>query len=205
MCYGGGNNGSGDARAAEDARQARLRVGMDRIGSTFGQFGDQFYNDRAKAYTDYAMPQAAQQFKDANDQVTFGLARSGNINSSAGAKQYGRLQQNYNTQKQAIVGQGLNLANDARREVASQQQAVTNQLYGTSDPQAAGQSAINAAGALRAQPQFSPLGNLFQNVTGLFAQDANARAYGAPGGFGFQGFQPQFGVGAPRNTGKVIS
>lgn len=204
MCYGGNSNSSADARQAEDARQARLRVGMDRIGSTFGQFGDQFYNDRAKAYNEYAMPQAAQQFHDTNDQLTYKLARSGNLNSSEAARQYGRLQQDYNTQKQAIVGQGLNLANDARKDVAGQQQALVSQLYGTSDPAAAGQGALNAANALRNTPQFSPIGQLFKNTTGLLAQDANARAYGMPGLFGMGSFQPSV-IGVPRNTGKVIA
>ena len=63
----GGGGGSGSDAAAqqqqqEQARQARIKAGNASIDKTFGQFDDNFYAGRSKAYTDWAQPQLEDQY-----------------------------------------------------------------------------------------------------------------------------------------------
>ena len=61
---GGGDGGAAEARRQEELRQARIREGMQNIESAFSPFNDQYYAGKAKAYSDYYLPQLKQQFDD---------------------------------------------------------------------------------------------------------------------------------------------
>lgn len=55
-------------------------------GKTTGGFGSDFFNKLRSGIVDYFMPQVAGQYKDAVADTTYGLARAGTLNSSAGAE-----------------------------------------------------------------------------------------------------------------------
>lgn len=58
MCFGGGggDGGAAQARADEQARQARIKQGVGRINEQFNQFDDSFYQGRKDAYRAFATP-----------------------------------------------------------------------------------------------------------------------------------------------------
>lgn len=168
MCIGGGgggDGGAGEARAREEARQASIRTGMGNIDSAFAGFNDDFFNARGKAYTDYAMPQLDEQWGKAQEDLTYGLSRSGLLNSSAAAEKMADAKRDYDRQRQAIESTGLDYANQARGDVERNRSDLVAQLNATADPTSAAQAAANRAGMLSASPGFQPLGQLFQNLS----------------------------------------
>lgn len=199
---GGGDGGAAEARAREDARQARIQQGMTQINDTFSKFDDAFFDTRRAAYQEYALPQLEDQWRKAQDALTFSLSRGGNLNSSVAGERLGDAKTEYTRNRQAIIDQALQYANQARSDVERGRSDVTSQLSATADPTAASQAAAARAATLNAMPAFQPLGNLFQNVTAAAA----ASQAGTGGVFG----RNQTGVGlfsgaGGRGGGRVVN
>ena len=84
-----------------------IKNGVYSTKNTTTGFNDDFFNGRKQAYMDYADPQLEDQYGDANKQLTFSLARSGLLDSSARGEKLGDLQKLYDTQKQAVADKAL--------------------------------------------------------------------------------------------------
>lgn len=184
MCTGGGGDGgAGQARADEAARQERIKQGTAAIDQNFSGFNDAFFNNRAKAFTNFANPQLADQYAQTQRNLTYNLARQGLTASSEAARNAGELQRQYNDNRALIAGKGMDAANEARSQVEQNRSELLAQLNATSDPAAAASGAVNRANTLAAQQSFSPLGQLFANTTGLLGNAATAGMYdrNAPG------------------------
>ena len=177
---GGGKGGgaAAQARADEQARQEKVRQGTERIGSIFdGQFNDQFYTDRQKAYQDYAQPQLQDQFQKAQQELTYSLARGGNLNSSTRGDQTAKLQQQYDLMNQKVADDALAQANQSRSQVEGARSDLVSMLNATGDAEGAANSATSRASMLTQPQQYSPLTGLFSDFTsGLGTQAALERA-----------------------------
>ena len=202
MCFGGGggDGGAAQARADEDARQARLKEGTARIDTEFSKFDDNFYKGRKQAYTNFAMPQLSDQYRQTGDQLAYSLARSGLGQSSESARQGGILQRDNALARQQIADAATGEAQKARQSVEDSRYNLVNQLQATSDPQMAASNAMRQANSLSMQTGFSPLANLFQNTTGVLAAANQAGAYS--GGPGMGAYKDYFGFGKPSSTGN---
>ncbi len=181
MCSGGGKasaQAAGKARDAEDERKHRLDAGMQSINDAYGSkagFNDAFYDKQSKAYRQYYNPQVKQQYGDAREQILFGLSRAGLLNSSAGAKTFGKLDQDRGLRLNEVASKAQDYANQTRAQVEASKSSVISQLYATQDPAAAARSAVNNANLIATRDNnFSPVADLFQGVTGLVAQRAAA-------------------------------
>lgn len=185
MCTGGGggDGGAAQARADEAARQARIKQGVEEIDKSFAGFDKGFYDNRARAYTNFANPQLADQYAGTQRNLTYNLARQGLTASSEASRNAGELQRQYNDARAQIAAKGLDAANDARNNVEQNRSELISQLYATSDPAQAASAALNRASVLSQQQSFSPLGQLFANTTGLLGNAAIAGYYdrNAPG------------------------
>jgi len=170
-----------DARAKEELRQNRLNQGKGAIEELFGpkNFGDPFYNKYTKASLDYNLPQLTTQYDKAKRDMTYDLARAGTLRSTAAGEAQGFLEN-----ERAVNEAGLRAKADVdtaalRQSIASQQQQAYNQLYATEDPAVAANTATSMVGnAQLAQPNLSPLGELFKPLV--------IGAAGAIQGFGDQ-------------------
>ncbi len=199
----GGNKAANQARADEAARQARIRQGTQRVGTIFdGQFNDDFFKGRQEAYIDYAKPQLEDQYGDAQKQLTFALARGGNLNSSVRGEKAADLQQRFDLTKQEITDKGLSYANEARSSVEGARSDLIGMLNATGDAEGAANSAVSRASTLSQPAAFSPLSQLFGDITaGLGQQAALERASAFSGG----AVQPRYNTGlfTPRSAVKV--
>ena len=202
----GGNSGAKEARMAraeEAARQARIREGTQRVGTIFdGNFNDQFFDGRRQAYVDYATPQVEDQFADAQKQLTFALARGGNLNSSVRGEKAADLQKRFDLTKQEVTDKGLSYANEARSNVEGARSELIGMLNATGDAEGAANSAVSRASTLSQPAAFSPLTQLFGDFTaGLGQQAALERAAAFSGG----AVQPRFNTGlfTPRGAVQV--
>jgi hypothetical protein len=201
MCFGGGGDGgAAQARADEEARQRRLKEGTARIDTEFSKFDDNFYKGRKQAYTNFAMPQVNDQYRQSGNQLAYSLARSGLGQSSESARQGAVLQRDNAMARQQIADAATGEAQKARQSVEDSRYNLVNQLQATSDPQMAASNAMRQANSLAMQTGFSPLANLFQNTTGVLAAANQAGAYS--GGPGMGAYKDYFGFGKPSTTGN---
>lgn len=180
MCFGG--NGGAKALAAQqeqqvqqartdaDLKAAKLKVGMGNIDSAFSGFDDNYFSNLAKDYENYAKPQLADQYEEQKKNLIYSLARKGNLNSSVYGDQQALLDRQNNTNLTGIAGTGQDYANQARRDVQAARNDVTSQLNSSYDADAANTAALASARSLAVPVSFSPLGNLFTNVSALAAQ-----------------------------------
>lgn len=198
MCFfggGGGDGGAAQARADEAARQARIKQGVANIDSQFSKFDTNFFNGRQKAYTDYALPQVNDQYKQTADQLAFSLARNGQSSSSEAARQGGILQRDNALARQQVADGAIGEAQKARQSIEDNRNNLIQQANMSADPALAAQNAIRQASVLAQQGQFSPIGNLFQNTTAVLGAANNAGAYS--GGPGLNAYKNYFGFGTP--------
>lgn len=170
----GGKSGGNEARMAredEQARQERIRQGTGEINNIFGQFDDDFFGGRRDAFMSYATPQLNDQYADAQRQLTFALARGGNLDSSARGQQTADLQKHFDLANQQIADEALSLEGQTRNSVEDARSNLIATLNATGDVQGAVNSSLARASALSQPQAFSPLSNLFSNFyTGMALQ-----------------------------------
>lgn len=165
------------ARAKEEARQAQIRSGTKRVNNIFSQFDDDFFSGQRDSYLNYANPQLEDQFGDAQRELTFALARSGNLESSARGSKVADLQKLYDLNRQQIADQGLSYESQARNNIEDARAGLISSLNATGDATQAANSAVARAQALSQPAAYAPLVDLFSRFTaGLGAQAAQERA-----------------------------
>jgi hypothetical protein len=190
------------ARAEEEARQQRIRQGTSSINKTFGQFNDDFYRGIRDSYTEYAMPQLTEQRDKAAKDLTFSLARSGQLDGSVRAQKSGELQKLFDLNEQQVRDQALAQENQSRNAVESARSDLVGMLNATGDNQQAVNSALSRATILTQPQAYSPLGQLFTDFTAeLGNQAARERAAAASGGR----YQPTFNTGLFGGQGQVVT
>jgi hypothetical protein len=108
-----------DARAAEDARQAKIRGYESDINSRFdSMFTPDFYSKRENDYRSLYKPQLDDQFKKSQEDLTYWLADRGTLNSSVRGNKSADLQKLYDSGNRKINDSALNLTNDTKGAVA---------------------------------------------------------------------------------------
>lgn len=154
-----------EARDLENRRQARLQQGKTAIDQLFGptNFNDSFYNKFNNASLNYNLPQLDTQYRKAKRDLTYDLARAGTLRSTGAGEAQGYLENERAVNEAAIRAKADTDTAGLRQSVASQQQQAFNQLYATEDPDVAASTATHmVANAQLAQPNLSPLGELFK-------------------------------------------
>lgn len=166
MCGGSvpKDNSAEIARQQEAERNARIAEGQGKIDEAFTQFDDPFYQGREKSYADYYYPQLDDQYAETRRKLVLALSRTGNLNSGAGARQLGDLQEKYNTQRTAVADNALAAANEARAKVEAAKSDLYAQNRSAADPSTAATQAIAQSGLLASPTAYSPLGMVFADV-----------------------------------------
>jgi hypothetical protein len=189
----------------EKERQQRITQGMASIDRAFKGFDQPFYDKQSAAYREFARPQFDRQYGEALDQLHYALTRAGIQNSSAAGKAGGDLTFQRNLGEQAMEEQAIAAANEAKAKVQQTRQLLSAQLNADANASQAAQSAAAQASILGARPNFSPIGNLFANVTAGLSNYAQ----GAPlFGYGYSGTSSPgsaFTSGASSNGQRVVN
>lgn len=170
------NDAAEEARKQEEERQARIAQGQVSIDKAFEGFGDKFIRGFQDDYVNAQLPELDKQFGDAREQVLFGLARNGLLESSAGADKLADLQGQYATAGQAINSDAEAAARQLRSNIAERKSNLTSQNVATANPTAAASAAAASAQNFQAPPQPSPLVDVF---TSLINSGATAAGTGA--------------------------
>lgn len=177
--------------------QGKLYSGTTKSGG----FNDEFYNGRQQAYLDYANPQLQDQYSNAQKQLTYALARSGNLDSSARGEKSGELQKLYDLNAQKVADDALNYKTQAKTSVEDARASLISQLNATGDAEGAASAALARSQALSASPSYSPLSQVFQQFTyGLGQQAAAERAQSMSGG----SYTAPYNTGLFSGTGRTV-
>lgn len=177
MCMGAPSDNSAEiAREADAARQARIDQGTTHINKQFAAFDDPYFQGIQQSALDFFNPDLDKQAENTRETLIKNLARSGNLDSSFGAKTFGDLDEETARQRAAVADRARGFATDARGRVENERSQLINQLSATADPAAAAAASAAAAQSLSAPPQFEPLGDLFSKFINIGAQQvAGAR------------------------------
>lgn len=163
-------------------------------------FDDAFYDARQQSYIDYANPQLQDQYANAQKQLTYALARQGNLDSSARGEKVGELQKLYDINAQKIADDALSYKTSAKTSVEDARANLITTLNATGDADAAASQALARASTLSQGPSYSPLSQVFADFTNaLGVQAAQERAAAASGG----SYAPTYNTGLFGNTGRV--
>lgn len=189
---GGTPDYAGQAANQEAQRQAAIKKGTAAIDAAYAGFTPDFYNKRAQAYENYALPQLAKQYNDTKAQVGFGLANRGQRGSSVSAKAWSDLFRTEGEAKQGIADTALGQSQALQENVAQSKNNLLNMLYQSADPAGAAAQATSTASSLSVPSTFAPLANQFSGLINQYylGQVLNPRTTtatssgGAPAGYG---------------------
>lgn len=182
MCMFGGGGGSSDAaRRNEEARQQRINQGMGQIDSAFAPFNDEYYKDYENKYLAMAKPDLDKQQVDANEDVLFGLARTGKTKSSSAAKAYGDVVDTRVRSDLQVADAARDTSSNQRSQIEGARSNLVSQLNATSNAQSAADGARTQALVMNRVPTYSPITNAFSEVTNQFAMNEQNRRIGNPG------------------------
>ncbi len=186
-------------RAAEEARQQNIMQGQQEISSVFGQFNDDFFNNRAKSFTDFAVPQLDTQYQDVMRGLTASLARSGNLNSSLRGETFAKAQREYDQQKLSLADRGQQYANDARSAIERARSELFSTNASLADPGTIRSLAQQRAQASAAPSSFSPLGMLLTDLADTVGTTSRPAASKTANGVSL------FDGAASGSSGRVIN
>lgn len=160
-----------------------LPIGQQPTGSYFtetqstGGFNQDFYNQRAQAFENFAEPQLAQQYQKEQANTNYGLARVGLTNSSAANYLGKSLANEMTTNQQGIANQGLSQAQALQSQISQEQNTLIGQAEAGASPSTSAQQATEAASQFQAPSAFAPIGPLFANWQNSYLTNQLANAY----------------------------
>ena len=173
--YGGRGLGSANSFAAgpnkrvnPDTGEVEQRSTAMRSGVHEGQFTDDYYDGVARAFVDYYMPQAQEQYKDAQRLIAF---HPGGTRSSAYGRKAGKLGQEFERAKGNISERSQAAAAARRGEVEDNRSRIMAAVRAGAGASEAAASAAAASKALQRPNVYEPIGDLFSRVVN---QSANA-------------------------------
>jgi hypothetical protein len=146
-----------------------------------GSFGPDYYSGYREDYLDYYQPQLDERRTEANEDITYQLARQGILESSGARERYGDLQEEYGERAAELQNQADTAVAEKRSDVEQARTSLYNLAQSSADPQLAASQAQARASTLDSPQQFSPLGNVFASLVNSGANVARAERAGYPG------------------------
>lgn len=168
------------AQQAEAQRQANITKGMDSINKAFAGYDQNFYNNRAQAFLNYALPQLGQQYQNTRNTLGFNLANRGLSNSSQANKTWSDLYNQLGQAKQSIADQAQQQSNALQTQVSNLKQGVIGQLYQSADPSQATLNTASAISQINQPSAFAQLPNEFNNLLQNYYSSQLLNAYRTP-------------------------
>lgn len=202
---------SKQAQANEQARQANVSAGTQAINSYFDSpQRTSAYDKLASDTTAYYKLQADKQQDQANRNLRFALARSGQAGGSVQADQGEKLGQDYSNAILEATRRGQQAGASLRSQDESERASLTAAVQGGLDATTAASNAESAARANLASATANSTNNALSDAFGDFAnlyqnsKDAAALRSGMKYSYNTL-YQPGFGAGSGMSTGARFS
>jgi hypothetical protein len=165
-----------------------------------GGFNREFYDKRKQDYENFALPQFQKQYEQTLGQTSYGLARSGLLNSGAADYLSRQLGMEKTTQLQNIANEGLSQAQKLEANVNQEKNTLLNQLQTSANPSLAASGSLAAVSQLSQPTAWNALGQLFSNFSNVYLTKNLTNAYsqvGQPGYFSSNTGTAGTTIGAP--------
>jgi hypothetical protein len=172
-----GGTGDGGASALEAQRQATIAQGEQAIDKNFAGFTPQFYQNYGNAVVGAENPQLQQQYQTTGKNLTYALARGGNLNGSVAQQEQQSLNNTLGVQESGLANQAANAVNTLKSNVQTQKGNLTNQLTASQDVASTAEAAAGMAASDRAPSAIQPLGNLFADWSNAYLSGKTAQAF----------------------------
>lgn len=169
----------GGATALENQRQANITSGQGQINAQFAGFDPKFYDNYQKTVLGAETPQLMDQYQNTNKNLTYALARGGNLQGSVAQQEHESLDKQLGANEAQLAGQAANSTNALKASVQNQKAALTGQLVEGGTPSSVAASAAADAAGFQAPAVTKPLGDLFADWSQQYLNQQNAAAYGA--------------------------
>jgi hypothetical protein len=194
-------------RDRESEAEQRLTQGRARVNTNFdANFTPDFYNQYAKALMDYWQPDMDRQYGDAQRSLNYTFAEGQPGGGSAPAEAFGRLKEAYDRSLLTAQDNSKAQANQLRGTNEGQRSALLAQLDQGTDPSSVVATSNNVIGNIPRPPTYSPIGDLFSNLTQQFATAQQAYRNNYPGwGFGVSPTAPSYPSGGNNKSMTVIN
>lgn len=114
-------------------RTQRINDFRTSINDAYAGFDDAYYDQFANDFIGYYKPRLEDEFKDAQEQLTFRYANQGGLNSSAAARDLRDLLENKRRQEQEIATRARNAASDFRGDIDSQRKSLLSEALSASN------------------------------------------------------------------------
>lgn len=160
-------------------------------------FGDNFYKQRTQDYINYAMPQLADQARQAQKNLTFRLADQGLTQSGAADTLNTSLLNEINRQAAGVASTGVQQAQDLQKQIEQQRSNLISQLETSADPGSATSQALSTAAGFSAPSVYQPIGSLFSNWANTYL--ASQVPTTNPSLFPYL-----YGLGSTRSGGSIL-
>jgi len=193
------------AREAEAKRTGLIDQGAKSIDESFAGFNDDFFNGARTAQLDAHTAQLADQFKAAQENTIFDLARRGQLESSSGAERLAELNSTHNQALGDISLQADNRANELRSQVEAQKAQLLTQNQSAADPALAKVNAQASAGTFNQPQEPSTLANVFGSFLNSGATVLNSGKFDQQVANIGQRNPNQGGQNIPSSPSKVVS
>lgn len=196
------DNSAALARQQADERQAAITQGKTSIDNAFSVFDPAYYDKYTQANEDYYNPQVDKQFTDARQKMKYNLSRAGIQDASEGQRQFGELTNTYDDARRQIASNAEAATNQLKQTVDSQKNDLYAQNSASADPSLSSISALSSAGSLQSPATYSPLGNVFSGLVNAGTYYLNGTQKGLPSGYA-SAFAP--GASLPSSgSGSVV-
>jgi len=172
-----GGTGDGGAAATEAARQANITAGEGQVDQQFAGFDPAFYSKYGKTVTAAQMPQLMDQYQTTGKNLTYALARGGNMTGSAAQQETASLGKQLNAGESQVANNAQNAENTLQSNVQTQKGQLYQQLEQGGTPSAISAQAQAAASQMRAPSPIQPLGNLFSDWSNEYLANKTAQAF----------------------------
>lgn len=174
------DNSSAGIREEQQRQETAIKDAQKGIDLQFSKFTPDFYKSRENAYLNFALPQVAEQYQEAQKNLTYGLASKGLLKSGAAGTMAASLQKELGKQKQQVADTALNQANALRSDVESEQNRLLSQAVSALSPGATVVAARKSASQFEEPNTLAPVGSLFRNWTNQYVDRKSAEAeYGS--------------------------
>lgn len=179
-----GGTGDGGAAAQEAQRQQTIASGQQKIDANFSQFNPGFFSNYKSSIIGAEDPQVMQQYQRTGKNLTYALARGGNLQGSAAQQENQSLNNELGVQQSNLANKAQDATNTLKSNIQTQKGNLTNQLVASQDVSSTAESAAAQAAADRAPSVIQPLGNLFSDWSNTYLAGKTAQAFQQSGGQG---------------------
>lgn len=176
----------GSSKSPQDVFRGDVHAGnvFEATPETYEGFGN-IVGQRKQDYINYAMPQLADQYRNTQNAVEYGLGNRGLLGGSASAKAASDLNRQKTFATQTIADTGTSQAQSLQDQIEASRENLIQQLYQTANPAGGTQAAIANAARFQQPSAFAPIANMFgslinQYATSRFFNPGQAQSYIMP-------------------------